>query len=164
MKWNYLSIPKLQQWHSWNLGIDNSSCFTVYWSCGYLSMLVLKLIHVSKPLEKEHVYFLNINMYAENFKYIYIQSYILSAYNNLIFYTRHATGYCKCLLRDFTRWIYIYIHTDEKSAFIVEYWQSLVSEGVPTTFTTENVYLSKPTLLEHMVLTPGNVYGGYLIC
>ena len=49
MGWNYLSIPKLQRLHRWSLGMDKViSTHTLYWACNYLSMLGLKLIHVSK--------------------------------------------------------------------------------------------------------------------
>ena len=46
--WNYLSIPKLQRRNRWSLGLINNFIphFTV--QCDYLSMLGLKLIHVSK--------------------------------------------------------------------------------------------------------------------
>ena len=48
MGWNDLSIPQLQQCNSWSLGIDKKFHPTLYWACDYLSMLGLKLIHVSK--------------------------------------------------------------------------------------------------------------------
>ena len=43
MRWNYLSIPKLQRFHRWILGMDK-----LYNGCNYFSMLGLKLNHVSK--------------------------------------------------------------------------------------------------------------------
>ena len=46
--WNYLSIPKLQRCSYWILGIDKKFHLTLYWACDYLSMLGLKLNHVSK--------------------------------------------------------------------------------------------------------------------
>ena len=46
MVWNY--IPKLQRFHSWSLGIDKQFHPTIYDWCNYLSMLGLKLFHVSK--------------------------------------------------------------------------------------------------------------------
>ena len=45
---NYLSIPKLQQCNRWRLGMDKLFHRTLYWACDYLSMLGLKLNHVSK--------------------------------------------------------------------------------------------------------------------
>ena len=48
MGWNYLSIPKLQRLHRWSLGMDKSFHATLYNVCDYLSMLRLKLNHVSK--------------------------------------------------------------------------------------------------------------------
>ena len=45
MGWNYLSIPKLQRWR---LGMDKWFQSTFYNGYNYLSMLGLKLIHVSK--------------------------------------------------------------------------------------------------------------------
>ena len=48
MQWNYLSIPKLQRLHRWSLGRDKKFHPTLYQVCEYLSMLGLKLIHVSK--------------------------------------------------------------------------------------------------------------------
>ena len=48
MGWNYLSIPKLQRLHRWSLGMDKSFHPMHYNGCNYLSMLGLKLNHVSK--------------------------------------------------------------------------------------------------------------------
>ena len=48
MGWNYLSIPKLQRCNRWSLGMDKWFHPTLYWACDYLSMLGLKLNHVSK--------------------------------------------------------------------------------------------------------------------
>ena len=48
MDWNYLSIPKLQRCNRWSLGMDNKFHLTFYQTCNYLSMLGLKLNHVSK--------------------------------------------------------------------------------------------------------------------
>ena len=48
MGWNYLSIPKLQRLHRWSLGMDKYFHPTHYNGCNYLSMLGLKLNHVSK--------------------------------------------------------------------------------------------------------------------
>ena len=48
MGWNYLSIPKLQLLQRWNWGIEKLFHPTFYWACDYLSVLTLKLIHVSK--------------------------------------------------------------------------------------------------------------------
>ena len=48
MGWNYLSIPKLQRCNRWSLGMDKWFYPTFYWARDYLSMLVLKWIHVSK--------------------------------------------------------------------------------------------------------------------
>ena len=46
--WNYLSIPKLQRCNRWSLGMDKQFHPTLYWTCGFLFMLALKPIHVSK--------------------------------------------------------------------------------------------------------------------
>ena len=48
MGWNYLSIPKLQWYNRWSLGMDALFNPTLYDSCNYFSMLGLKLIHVDK--------------------------------------------------------------------------------------------------------------------
>ena len=48
MGWNYLSIPKLQRCNRWSLGMDKLFHRTLYQACDYLSMLGLKLNHVSK--------------------------------------------------------------------------------------------------------------------
>ena len=48
MGWNCLSSPKLQWLHHWSLGMDKYIHSTFYWVCDYLSMLGLKLNHVSK--------------------------------------------------------------------------------------------------------------------
>ena len=48
MGWNYLSIPKLQRCNRWGLGIDKWFHLTLYRSCDYLSMLGLKVNHVSE--------------------------------------------------------------------------------------------------------------------
>ena len=43
-----IMIPKLQRWHRWNLGMNKLFHPTLYWGWDYFSMLVSKLIHVSK--------------------------------------------------------------------------------------------------------------------
>ena len=48
MEWNNLSIPKLQRCNRWSLGMHKWFPPTLYWVCDYLSMMGLKLIHVSK--------------------------------------------------------------------------------------------------------------------
>ena len=48
MGWNYFSIPKLQWFHHWTLGMDKYFHPIHYNGCNNLSMLGLKLIHVSK--------------------------------------------------------------------------------------------------------------------
>ena len=48
MGWNYLSITKLQRLHRWSLRMDKQFDPTHYNGGNYLSMLGLKLIHVSK--------------------------------------------------------------------------------------------------------------------
>ena len=45
---NYLSIPKLQRCNRWSLGMDKQFHPALFWACNYLSMLGLKLNHVSK--------------------------------------------------------------------------------------------------------------------
>ena len=46
--WNYLSIPKLQRCNRWSLRMDKKFHLTLCWACNYLSMLGLKLTHVSE--------------------------------------------------------------------------------------------------------------------
>ena len=46
--WNYLSIPNLQWLHRWDLGMKKKFYPTRYRRCDYLSMMELKLIHVSE--------------------------------------------------------------------------------------------------------------------
>ena len=48
MGWKYLSVPKLQRCSRWGLGMDKSFHPTHYDGWNYLSMLGLRLIHVSK--------------------------------------------------------------------------------------------------------------------
>ena len=54
MRWNYLSILKLQRCRS--LGMDKYFHLTHWWACDYLSMLGLKLFHISKrdPLSQDY--------------------------------------------------------------------------------------------------------------
>ena len=47
MGWNYLSIPKLQRCTRWSLGMDKRISSHTLLACDYLSMLGLKLNHVS---------------------------------------------------------------------------------------------------------------------
>ena len=53
MVWNNLSIPKLQRCNRWSLGMDKLFHTTVYNGCNYLSMLGLKLNHVSKSGQRD---------------------------------------------------------------------------------------------------------------
>ena len=46
--WSYLFIPKLQRLHFWSLGLDKKFHSTLSNGCNYLSMLRVKLNHVSK--------------------------------------------------------------------------------------------------------------------
>ena len=55
MGWNYLSFPKLQRCNRWSLGMDKWFHPTLYQACDYLSMLGLKLNHVSKRGHREQV-------------------------------------------------------------------------------------------------------------
>ena len=48
MRWNYLFFSKLQRLHCWSLGMDKKFHLTLYNGCNYLSMLGLKLNHISK--------------------------------------------------------------------------------------------------------------------
>ena len=48
MGWNYLSIPKLQRWNRWSLGMDKKFHSTLSWACNCFSMLGLKLNEISK--------------------------------------------------------------------------------------------------------------------
>ena len=48
MGWNYFSIPKLQWLHRWSLGMDKWFHPTRHWVCNYLSILGLKLNHISE--------------------------------------------------------------------------------------------------------------------
>ena len=41
-------VPRKAYLNRWSLRIDKKFHHTIYWACDYLSMLVLKLIHVSK--------------------------------------------------------------------------------------------------------------------
>ena len=55
MRWNYLSIPKLQRLHRWSLGMDKLFHPILYNGCDYISMLGLKLNHVSKRGHRNRV-------------------------------------------------------------------------------------------------------------
>ena len=48
VRWNYLSIPKLQRCNRWSLGMDKWFNLTLYNGCNYLSMLGSKLNHVTE--------------------------------------------------------------------------------------------------------------------
>ena len=48
MGWNYLSISKFQRWNRWSLGMDKQFHPTHFNGCNHLSMVGLKLNHVSK--------------------------------------------------------------------------------------------------------------------
>ena len=48
MRWNYLSIHKLQRLHRWSFGMDKCFNLILYNGYNYLSMPGLKLNHVSK--------------------------------------------------------------------------------------------------------------------
>ena len=48
MEWNNLSIPKLQRFHRWSLGMDKYFHPTLCNGCNYLPMRGFKLIQVSK--------------------------------------------------------------------------------------------------------------------
>ena len=48
MRWNFLSIPKLQRFHYWSLEINKQFHPTFYSGCNYWSMLGLKLISVNR--------------------------------------------------------------------------------------------------------------------
>ena len=48
VRWNYLSIPKLQRLYRWSLGMDMLFHPTLYNGCNYLSMPGFKLNHVNK--------------------------------------------------------------------------------------------------------------------
>ena len=52
MAWNYLSIPKLQRFYRWSLGIDKWFHLVHYNVCNWLSMLGLRLNHVSKRVSR----------------------------------------------------------------------------------------------------------------
>ena len=94
MGWNYVSIPKLQRCNRWRLGMDKYFHLTFYQTCDYLSMLGLKLNHVSKrgPRQPEPMLLLMTSCLpqgristntpfqcwgmVENILYIYIYTYI----------------------------------------------------------------------------------------
>ena len=48
MTWNNLATPKIQRLHRWSLGMDMKTHLTFSWICYYVSMLGIKLNHVSK--------------------------------------------------------------------------------------------------------------------
>ena len=48
MVWNYVSIPKLQRWYCWSLGIFKQFHLAICWACDYLSMIGLRLIALIK--------------------------------------------------------------------------------------------------------------------
>ena len=56
MRWNYLSITKVQRWNRWSLGMYEQFHPTLYWLCAYLYMMGIKLIHVSKGATSGHAY------------------------------------------------------------------------------------------------------------
>ena len=49
MGWKCLSIPKLQRWSRWCLGIDKSFRPTLYWVCDFLSMLGFNRVRKRDP-------------------------------------------------------------------------------------------------------------------
>ena len=48
MGWNNVSIPKLQRYNRWSLGMDKYFIPHFTWAFNYLSMAGLNIIHVSK--------------------------------------------------------------------------------------------------------------------
>ena len=79
MGWNYLSIPKLQRLNRWSLGMDKLFPPMLDNGCNYLSMLGLKLNHVSK---KGHSGSKSVGVRRSKFKMgpnkIWIKRYIYS--------------------------------------------------------------------------------------
>ena len=92
MRWNYFSISKLQWLHHWSLGMDKQFHLKLYNGCNYLSMLGLKLNHVSKKglrdyishgNKKDECLFSNCGWasLSQSEKTLYIQSFLLLAEN-----------------------------------------------------------------------------------
>ena len=53
---NFISIPKLQRLPRWSLGMDKQFHLTLFLACYYLSMLGLKLNHVSKRGPRNYIF------------------------------------------------------------------------------------------------------------
>ena len=54
--WNYLTIPKLQPWNIWSLGLGQWFHQRLFCACDSLSMLGFKIIHVSKNMLEQFMY------------------------------------------------------------------------------------------------------------
>ena len=90
MGWNYLSIPKLQRLHRWSLGMDKLFHPTHYNGCNYLSMLGLKLIHVSKRGYWCHLYLTYIGA-----AYAHVRSRRIQ-FSNFTFIIHHFVANAAC--------------------------------------------------------------------
>ena len=95
MGWNDWSIPKLQRINRWSLGMDKSFHPTVHNGCNYLSILGLKLNHVSKRGHRK-IYFVQKQILL-SFDYIYsLISYSLIPYFGIIFLLTHCLMHLVC--------------------------------------------------------------------
>ena len=74
MGWNYSSISKFQRCNRWSLGMDKYCYLTLCWACGYLSMLELKLNHVSKGSQVCDLRYVNVRNIRIYFFFVYRQS------------------------------------------------------------------------------------------
>ena len=77
MKWNSLRIPKLQRLHRWSLGMDKQFHPTFYWASHYLSILWLKLIHVSKRAYSFLYPLSVINIYKFKEKFVHVSCILI---------------------------------------------------------------------------------------
>ena len=76
--WQYLYIPKIQRCSFWSLGLDELFHPTFYWANDYLSMLGLKLVHVSKsdPRATCPIEILSLNISFDNQRWLWQLIYL----------------------------------------------------------------------------------------
>ena len=84
VRWNYLSISKLQRCNRWSLGMDKQFHPTLYWKCEHLIMLGLKSTHVDKRGPR-YAIFIYYHMYS-NYVWLisiryWIQDWLYLSYN-----------------------------------------------------------------------------------
>ena len=110
--WNYLSIPNLQRFHLWSLGMDKLFLPTLYRACDHLSKLGLQLIHTGKVapggchMSLYMIHNMHMHIYNPSIEYITKAIHLEWNISNLIIYKTkpNPEDYCK---PNFIRWTVI---------------------------------------------------------